>query len=85
MGVVHLLETRIKYFMATLHEKDIPGASLNTQDPSELKVTELKHWLACRGTPQKGKKADLVARLVRTILFHVHIKKNLKPLCLLVL
>ena len=46
-GVAHLLETLIKCFMATLLEKDIPGASLNSQDPGELKVLELKRWLAC--------------------------------------
>ena len=58
--VVYLLETIINYFMVTLREKDIPGASLNVRHPSELKVPELKCWLGCRGTPQKGKKADLV-------------------------
>ena len=64
MGGLHLLETIIKYFMAILREKEIPGASLDGGDPSELKVPELKRWLACRGAPQKGKKADLVARFV---------------------
>ena len=63
-GVAHLLETIIKYFMAILREKEIPGASLDGRDPSELKVPELKRWLACLGAPQKGKKADLVARFV---------------------
>lgn len=48
----------------TLEEKDIPGASLYGRDPGDLKVPELKHWLACRGTPLKGKKTDLVARFV---------------------
>ena len=47
-----------------LEEKDIPGASLCGRDPSDLKIPELKRWLACRGTPLKGKKADLVTRLV---------------------
>ena len=51
-GVAHLLETIIKYFMAILREKDIPGASLNVRDPSEIKVPELKCWQACRGAPQ---------------------------------
>ena len=50
--------------MAILREKEIPGASLDGRDPSESKVPELKRWLACRGAPQKGKKADLVARFV---------------------
>ena len=72
--------------MATLQEKNIPGASLNAQDPSELKVPELRCWLACsRDTPWKGKKGDLVASFIKTIPYHVHVKKDLKPLCLLVL
>ena len=72
--------------MATLREKDIPGASLNAQDPSELKVPELRCWLACSGsTPRKGKKADLVVSFIKTIPYHAHVKKDLKPLCLLVL
>ena len=45
-----------------LQEEDIPGASLHGQDPSKLKIPELERWLACRGAPLKGKKADLVAR-----------------------
>ena len=53
--------------MATLREKDIPGASLNGRDPGELKVPELKRWLVCRGAPQKGKKVDLVARFVEIL------------------
>ena len=47
-----------------LQEKDIPGASLCGRDTSELKIPELKRWLACRGAPLKGKKSDLVARFV---------------------
>ena len=47
-----------------LEEKDIPGALLCGRDPSELKILELKQWLACRGAPLKGKKSDLVARFV---------------------
>ena len=45
-----------------LEEKDIPGAC--GWDPSELKILQLKRWLACRGAPLKGKKSDLVARFV---------------------
>ena len=45
----------------SVHEEDVPGASLNGRKP-ELKVPELKNWLACRGAPTKGKKADLVAQ-----------------------
>ena len=47
-----------------LQEKDVPGALLCVRDPSELKIPELKRWLACRGAPLQGKKADLVVRLV---------------------
>ena len=32
-GIARLLENTIKDVMATLQEKDIPGASLNTRDP----------------------------------------------------
>ena len=45
-------------------EEDIPGASLNGRDPGCLKVQELKRWLQCRGASVRGKKADLVKRLV---------------------
>ena len=51
-----------------LREEDIPGASLHGREPSDLKIPELKRWLACRGAPLKGKKADLVARFVNTII-----------------
>ena len=67
--------------MATLQEKDIPGSSLNGRNPSELKVPELKRWLACQGTPQKGKKADLVARFVK-ILNSVRLFKGININCL---
>ena len=36
-------------------ENDIPGASLNGKSPSELNVTQLTRWLACRGAPVNGK------------------------------
>ena len=54
-----------------LREKEIPGASLNGWDLSELKVPELK-WLACQGTPQKDKKTDLVASFVENFWSHTH-------------
>ena len=38
-----------------LTEADIPGASLDGKCPSELKVVQLKQWLACRGAPVNGK------------------------------
>ena len=30
-----------------LTEDDVPGASLGMKQPEELKVPELKRWLAC--------------------------------------
>ena len=51
--------------MMALQEKDISGASLRGGDPSELKITEIKRWLACRDAPLKGRMADqLVAGFV---------------------
>ena len=47
-----------------LEESDIPGASLNGKSPSELDVTQLKRWLACRGAPVNGKKPELINRQV---------------------
>ena len=43
-------------------ESDIPGASLNGKDPSELLVVQLKRWLACRGAPTAGNKPELIKR-----------------------
>ena len=44
--------------MLMLHEDDIPSASLNDRDPSELTVVQLKRWLAYCGAPLSGKKID---------------------------
>ena len=38
---------RATLFMS-LQAADVPGASLQGRDPSELKVPELKRWLECR-------------------------------------
>ena len=46
-----------------LREEDVPGASLNGRDPSQLHVVELKRWLRCRGATTAGRKEDLVKRL----------------------
>ena len=45
-----------------LTEDDIPGASLGIRKPHELKVPELKRWLACRGATRNGNKAALIER-----------------------
>ena len=46
----------------SLREEDVPGASLNGRKPEQLKVPELKLWLACRGALTKGRKAELIER-----------------------
>ena len=40
-----------------LQKKDIPGTSLNSQDPGELKVPELKRWLVCRALLRRARKS----------------------------
>ena len=45
-----------------LTESDIPGASLDGKDPTELNVLQLKRWLACRRAPVNGKKPELIQR-----------------------
>ena len=48
--------------VASLRECDIPGASLNGKKPAELNVVQLRRWLACRGAPLSGRKAELIER-----------------------
>ena len=45
-----------------LTEADIPGASLDGKDPTELNITRLKRWLACRGIPINGRKPEFIQR-----------------------
>ena len=47
-----------------LNELDILGASLNGKKPCQLKVTQLKRWLACCGAPLSRRKPELIERLV---------------------
>ncbi len=47
-----------------LKEEDVPGASLLDRDPSLLKIPELKRWLQCRNASTRGKKTDLILRLI---------------------
>ena len=49
-----------------LSEGDIPGASLQGQNPTTLTTDELRFWLKCRGDPAKGlkTKAQLAKRQV---------------------
>ena len=42
-----------------LREEDVPGASLNGRNPSQLHVVELKRWLRCRGATTAGRKGIL--------------------------
>ena len=46
--------------LVCVHEEDVPGASLNGREPSQLHVVELKHWSKCRAATTVGKKQDLV-------------------------
>ena len=46
-----------------LVEEDVPGASLGGKRPDELKVPELKRWLAARGASRKGNKSALIERV----------------------
>ena len=41
----------------SLVEEDIPGASLNGNDPRKLTVKQLKVWLSCRGAKMSGEKS----------------------------
>lgn len=52
-----------------LTEDDIPGASLLGRKPEELKNSELRLWLKCRGDLGKGlkTKAELVKRVYEYI------------------
>ena len=52
-----------KLATAVVTEDDIPGAALGARQPEELKVPELKRWLACRGASRTGLKAQLVQRV----------------------
>ena len=66
---VTLLVVKLLVFLGTtqnqvaIQEEDVPGASLNGRDPSQLHVVELKRWLRCRGATTAGRKEDLVKRL----------------------
>ena len=51
-----------------LNEGDIPGASLEGKDPSELNMVQLKRWLACRGAPVNGNKPELIQRYVCAVI-----------------
>jgi len=43
--------------MLLLSDQDIPGASLNGKDPTDLNIPQLKRWLACRGCSREWKEA----------------------------
>lgn len=45
-------------------QKNDKGTSPSGKKPEELTIPELKAWLLSRGAPVKGKKGDLVKRLV---------------------
>ena len=59
------IQTGFCVIQVELTEDDIPGASLGIRKPHELKVPELKRWLACRsrGASRSGNKAALIERV----------------------
>ena len=60
-------EVRVKQI--ALMEEDIPGAKLPRGNAEECTVPQLRRWLLYRGAKISGKKAELVKRFVRTMLF----------------
>ena len=60
-------EERVKQIVLT--EEDIPGAKLPRENADECTVPQLRRWLLCRGAKTSGKKAELVKRFFRTMLF----------------
>ena len=58
------LDNNFVYGPSFLTEDDIPGSLLNGRDPNQLKNSELKFWLKCRGDKCKGlsTKAQLCKR-----------------------
>jgi hypothetical protein len=56
-------EDKLEEISLSLVEEDIPGASLNGNDPRTLTVKQLKFWLSCRGAKISGKKDELVMRV----------------------
>ena len=61
-------ENLIEDDIVLLNESDIPGASLDGKDPSELNVVQLKRWLVCRGAPVTGKKPELIQRYAHSLI-----------------
>ena len=57
-----------------LTENDIPGASLLGRNPEELKTSELRFWLKCRGDVGKGLKTK--AELVKRVCDHIRTGKD---------
>ena len=57
-----------------LTENVIPGASPLGRKPEELKVSELKFWLKCRGDTGKGLKTK--AELVKPLYEYIHMGKD---------
>ena len=70
-SIIYGLTVRLRNFTPThllmlprrvVSEIDVPGASVQGRDPSQLKVPELKRWLRCRAASTRSLKADLVGR-----------------------
>lgn len=56
-------EDKLEKISLSLVKKDIPGASLNGNDPPSLTVEQLKFWLSCRGAKLPEEKEELVTRV----------------------
>ncbi|KAK3917330.1 Ubiquitin carboxyl-terminal hydrolase 4, partial [Frankliniella fusca] len=53
----------LELFDPLLTENDVPGAKLKNIDYDDVKVSELRRWLACRGDSQTGNKKELFDRV----------------------
>ena len=56
-------EDKLEKISLSLVKKDIPGASLNDNDPPSLTVKQLKFWLSFRGPKLPGGGEELVTRV----------------------
>ena len=54
-------------FQIKITEDDVPGGKLVYNTVEQHSVAQLKRWLRCRKCTVKGKKQDLVKRLVEVI------------------
>ena len=60
--LIHSYARVYKWSLGFLTKQKFQERRFNGRRPEQLKIPELKLWLACRRAPRKGKKADLVER-----------------------